>query len=324
MQRARPRRAASTKSPPGASDVLHLERPFAVKEIICSGRAPRPPAARLLSGRPHPRPVGARLARFAARLISSTLNQCAEGKPVMIRIRLHPVVAFCAGLALFFLALAAFEGIGRLVPIDGEFFSGVCFKALIVVLALLLMLVDRRRLRAFGFRASRSTWPDWLIGLAVGGLCGALGSAGVILSPAEGIPMIREYAFWQVIVGVWLVSSIAEEIFTRGLVQTWMTEGGTVRLGRLRITGRVIASGLLFGSMHLSIVHHGADAWTVLCIVAFTSVLGLVAAYYRERSGSLLLPIVIHIAGNVGGFIGAVITILLVTIVTGSAGFGGG
>ena len=236
----------------------------------------------------------------------------------MMRIRLHPIAAFFAGWAVFLLSMGLLTGLERLVSIDGEFLSGVCFKTILVIAALLLMLADRRRLHDFGFRASRSSWLDWLIALALGGLCGVVGSAAVILSPGKGMTFVQEYAFWQLIVGVWLVSSIAEEIFNRGLVQTWMTEGGKIRIGRLRITGRVIASGLLFGSLHVSIFFHGVDAWTVCCIVAFTTSLGLVAAYYMEKTGSLLLPIAIHIAGNIGGFIGGVLTMILIMLITGS------
>jgi len=53
-------------------------------------------------------------------------------------------------------------------------------------------------------------------------------------------------------------------------------------------------------------------------VVAFTTSLGLVAAYYREKSASLLLPIVIHAAGNVGGMVGAVITAIVTMILTSS------
>ena len=40
------------------------------------------------------------------------------------------------------------------------------------------------------------------------------------------------------------------------------------------------------------------------------------AAGYREGSGGLLLPMVIHIAGNVGAFLGGLTTIVLRVIIT--------
>jgi membrane protease YdiL (CAAX protease family) len=103
-----------------------------------------------------------------------------------------------------------------------------------------------------------------------------------------------------------------------------MTTGGTVRIGSIHLTGRVIASGLLFGTMHLSIILRGADALTVCCVVAFTTTLGLLTAYYRDKTGSLLLPIVVHIAGNVGGFTGGILVAIVMFILTGSPPTPGG
>ena len=235
-----------------------------------------------------------------------------------MHIRLHPALAFVATWVVFLLAMGVATGIRRLAGLEGEFLSGVCFKFVLAALALLLMLLDRRRLGEFGFCRSRSSWPDWLIGLALGGLFGAVGSAAIIVSPAKGMTFIQQQAFWQIIVGVWIVSSISEEILVRGLAQSWMTGGGGLRLGRVRLSTAVLTSGLLFGSMHLMILRAGVDAWTVCIVVAFTTSLGLVAAHYREKSGSLLLPIVIHAAGNVGGMVGGVITAILTMILTGS------
>jgi membrane protease YdiL (CAAX protease family) len=219
---------------------------------------------------------------------------------------------------LFVLAMGLFSVVEQVVTIDDVFLEGVCFKGLIVVIALLLMLADRRRLREFGFRIGRSTWIDWLIGVGLGGLSGALATAAIFLSPAQGMAFLQDQAFWQVMVGIWLVSSIAEEILCRGLIQTWMTTGGTFRIARLALSERVIASGLLFGAMHLSIIFHGADALTVCFIIAFTTSLGLITAYYRDKTDSLLLPVVIHIAGNVGALVGGLITAILIFLVTGT------
>ncbi|MDY7109552.1 MAG: type II CAAX endopeptidase family protein [Planctomycetota bacterium] len=234
-----------------------------------------------------------------------------------MRIRLHPALAFVAGWIVFLAAMAVTAGVTRLTGLEGSFAGGFCLKVVLVALAVVMMGLDRRRLADFGLCLSRSRPFDWLIGLALGGLCGAIGSVLIVLTPAEGMGFVRDQAFWQIIVGVWIVSSIGEEIFVRGLVQTWMTGGEALRLGRVRVSSAVLASGLLFGSMHLLIARHGADVWTVCIIVAFTTSLGLVAAWYRERTGSVLLPIVVHVAGNIGGMIGGAMTMIIRAIVTG-------
>jgi membrane protease YdiL (CAAX protease family) len=243
-----------------------------------------------------------------------------------MRIKLPPLAAFVVGLALFGLAMRASSGFSRLGWTEGEFADGVCFKAILTALALALMLADRRPLREFGFCRPRSRWHDWVIGPSLGTISGMIGSAAIILSPARGMTFIQNQAFWQMIVGVWFVSTIAEEIFTRGLIQTWMrdrSEGG-IRIGPLHLSWPVIASGLLFGSLHFSILMRGADWWTVSIIVGFTTCLGLVAAFYRQKTSSLALPILIHLLGNIGGFIGGGITmIILMMLGKGSALPGG-
>jgi membrane protease YdiL (CAAX protease family) len=234
-----------------------------------------------------------------------------------MHIRLHPALAFVAGWVVFLAAMGVSAGVRRLADIEGSFVGGICFKGILAGLAIGLMLIDRRRLARFGFRLSRS-WPlDWVIGIAIGGAIGALGSAVIVLTPAKGMGFLQDQSFWQIVLGVWIVSSIAEEIFVRGLVQSWMTDRGGVRLGRFRISTAVLASGLLFGSMHLPIVRMGVDVWTVCIVFAFTTSLGIAAAWYRQRTGSLLLPIALHMAGNIGGAGGGILTTIIRALITG-------
>lgn len=229
---------------------------------------------------------------------------------------LHPVVAVIVGWLLFAAVMAACSALSRFGwTTTGIFMEGVRFKAILTALALAFMLIDRRPLRDFGFRLPGGAWYDWPIGVVLGLASGAVASAVIILSPAEGMTFMKGQALWQLVVGVWFVSSIGEEVFTRGLVQTWMAgrEGRGLNLGPLRLSWPVIASGLLFGSLHLSTLLRGADLWTVCTIVCFTSFLGLVAAYYREKTSSLVLPLLIHILGNIGGFGGGVVTMIVLT-----------
>jgi membrane protease YdiL (CAAX protease family) len=61
----------------------------------------------------------------------------------------------------------------------------------------------------------------------------------------------------------------------------------------------VIVSALFFGAMHLVLVKSmGLAAVPIILVVVF---LGLVAARYRERTGSLLPAIIVHALFNIGG-----------------------
>jgi membrane protease YdiL (CAAX protease family) len=63
----------------------------------------------------------------------------------------------------------------------------------------------------------------------------------------------------------------------------------------------VLVSGLFFGSMHIVLVKSmGLAAIPIIVLAVF---LGLVAARYRERMGSLLPAIIVHALFNVGGML---------------------
>jgi membrane protease YdiL (CAAX protease family) len=61
----------------------------------------------------------------------------------------------------------------------------------------------------------------------------------------------------------------------------------------------VIISGLFFGAMHVVLIPFmGPAAFPLIVLAVF---LGLVAGYYRERTGSLLPAIIVHSLFNIGG-----------------------
>lgn len=69
---------------------------------------------------------------------------------------------------------------------------------------------------------------------------------------------------------------------------------------------------------HLSLFLRGAPASTVLILVFWTSVLGWLAALLRDRTGSLLPPVIAHIAFNFGGAIGGAIYVIAYRVTTGT------
>jgi membrane protease YdiL (CAAX protease family) len=84
------------------------------------------------------------------------------------------------------------------------------------------------------------------------------------------------------------VTAFCEEIFFRGLVF------GGIRQ-RLALWPAAIASGLIFGALHLT----GGDLGVALQL----SILGVIFAWSYERSGSLWVPISLHLLNNTIAFI---------------------
>jgi membrane protease YdiL (CAAX protease family) len=62
--------------------------------------------------------------------------------------------------------------------------------------------------------------------------------------------------------------------------------------------------------MHLK-VGFTTDVVTGVAIVIFSTSLGFLAGIVRERTGSLLPAIAVHLAGNAGGILGGLVMIII-------------
>jgi membrane protease YdiL (CAAX protease family) len=100
-----------------------------------------------------------------------------------------------------------------------------------------------------------------------------------------------------------LLVPLAEEIFMRGLIQTNLSFlKGSVKVRSIQLSYSVIVTAVLFGTMHLLplATHTFKDFLS-------SFILGLIAGYYREKTGSLFPAFAAHAAYNFrGGFVGKV------------------
>ena len=131
---------------------------------------------------------------------------------------------------------------------------------------------------------------------------GILSSLALLAPEAGDSPgFLRDMTQLQLVVFVWFYASLCEEVLTRGLLQTLLSgsdSGGT----RNRIfTMPVVVSGLVFGAMHLVLV--GPLGKMAVVPVILTTLLGFLAAHYREKTGSLIPAIIVHALFNVGGML---------------------
>ncbi len=156
-----------------------------------------------------------------------------------------------------------------------------------------MLLISRGRLAVFGFtRGSyafslRILW--WVLPLAVFSLMGAFASPHA--------HFLIDLTKAQTIVFVWLYSSFCEETLVRGLLQTLLARSAEAA-GR-GMSMPVLVSGLFFGAMHLMLIRLIGPA--AIPIVLMAKYLGLVAAYYKEKTGSLLPAILLHALFNIAG-----------------------
>lgn len=222
--------------------------------------------------------------------------------------RLPPPVAFLVGAVLFAALSTGTHAGARTAGLEGMASSQVILKSIMLVVSLGLMWLIGRPPRVWGFGAPRSWLTSTLGPIVVGGVLGAAASAVILGCGFPPMAGVREMGLLQIIPILWFGSTIAEEVFVRGLIQGWMQpiEPGDGAPERRGSTARIVASGLLFGSMHVSLFFVGNDARTVVTIVAATTLLGLTCAWSRERSGSLAGPLLSHFAFNACGIIGGI------------------
>ena len=113
-----------------------------------------------------------------------------------------------------------------------------------------------------------------------------------------GMPGLN--SFTKVLVSVWLLASTSEEMLFRGLVLGSLSplshRAWTVR--RCRISLPVAIAAVLFGLVHLGLMRVAAAPMVALIVVTAT-VAGLVAGYYREKTGSLVPAVAAHMTFNV-------------------------
>ena len=134
-----------------------------------------------------------------------------------------------------------------------------------------------------------------------------------MLPPSEGHPALPGSSLLRVVLTVYILASISEEVLHRGLVQTFLEPVKVygVAVFRARIGAPAIIAAALFGASHIMLLTTGAEGRLVAGIVASATVLGLVAGYYREKSGSLVPAILVHMLFNAYGGVSEYIQNLL-------------
>jgi len=191
-------------------------------------------------------------------------------------------------------------------------------KTGMILIALVGIAIVGCGFRGAGFRRAAEkgwAWRAILLGASLGGMVTLV----IFFTPAQGMTFLRQLGLGGLVLWIWFYSSVAEEIFVRGRFQTALASNGTttVTVFGKKVTSSVLASGLLFGTLHLSLIFHGVDWWTVAIVFLGTSLLGLIAAHLRERYESLLPAIFAHVAFNVGGTLVGIIVAILTMVMTG-------
>lgn len=219
----------------------------------------------------------------------------------------HPLAACLLGLLLFLVV-----GRGLAGPLSAwlgwsDFAAQLALKVLLFACAWILIVADRRPTSHFGVRRSTpGTRWRWLAATALG--LGVLSTTVITISPAQGMANLGSFGLLELVLAVWIVSSVAEEFLARGLVYGWITPTVGTWAG---LPVPVVATALMFGAMHLTLLLTPTDRLTVVIVLVSTTLLGVLCGLARHRSGSLWPAIWVHVLFNVGGAIGGALMVIL-------------
>jgi membrane protease YdiL (CAAX protease family) len=184
------------------------------------------------------------------------------------------------------------------------------YTTLIVASVALAACWSGHRWRHLGFQWAKAPWWRFVLYAFV---AGGMTTLALKMSPGQGMGAALKGLNVFVILLIVVYGSFAEELFTRGWLQGFLRP---FRDRRVRILGAaaslpVLVSGAAFGAMHLTLLWRGVDGWTIGFILAFTTVVGLLAAEVRERTESLLPAVITHLSGNAGGVFGGMIYVAI-------------
>ncbi len=214
--------------------------------------------------------------------------------------------AVILAVVVFAVAGSLSQVIGTAIPDarpDKMWATTSIFQILMAVLAVLIMLIaGRGRLGRFGF-CRGSHFPWWPVARAV------FIAEGLIFLVFLPIPQkgpghfAGDFSYLQTVVAVWIIASTCEEVLSRGLVMGLLQPlaGRGIRIPRVTLSLPVITAALLFSAMHVPLLVMGIDTVSGIQILFATAALGLIAGYYRERTGSLIPAVLAHMLANIFG-----------------------
>jgi membrane protease YdiL (CAAX protease family) len=215
---------------------------------------------------------------------------------------MRAVLAVAVAAAIFFGCAFAVEAFGLPTAVHEQ----IALKLALIAAAIAAGVASRRSLADLGFRrGEKAPWAMLGFGAVI---IGAATSATIIGLHLPPNPMLADFSPLAFLLVIVLLSSISEEVLCRGYLQAELERA-------LRGAAPVLISGLFFGAMHLTLARTLVLP-TFLVTLTFVTLLGLLAATARARTHGLVAPIVVHMLGNVGGMIGAILVTVAARLAT--------
>jgi len=225
----------------------------------------------------------------------------------VIRVLLVVLLAFLAFQAAILLKSAITPLMPESIASDSSS-MGAIFKTILALISIFIIaIIPGKDLKSFGFCLPKRLNYLKLVGITFVVTLGSIFLFAPLymgfLSHVFQVKMSGGFNFgssiWVMIIGIWFWSSVTEEIFGRGMVQSLLQDLTKIRF--LGLSLPVWISAILFGAGHLTVFRLSSSPFFVMFIVSNATIMGLLAAYYREKSGSIIPAIIVHILANVFG-----------------------
>lgn len=215
------------------------------------------------------------------------------------------IIALLFGLFVLSMTSAAlifFSGPPELMQVKPWLIGFITHSTMVAVSIIIMLILSKGKLNTYGFKITKHVSLKQIIPLSLGiGFIGALIGSFIFI---ENSASTEAFSFVQTVVFIWFYASICEEVLTRGLIQGLLKP--LIKHGfflfKLRISLPVLVGALFFALMHTALLTTGMNSGAVFNIVLFTFILGIIAGYHREKTGSLIPAVIVHMFFNVGGF----------------------
>jgi membrane protease YdiL (CAAX protease family) len=187
--------------------------------------------------------------------------------------------------------------------------SQIAMKGTLVLIALAAWKLMGRPFSQMGWRGARwwnRSYVVWFVLAAI-----AMMAASVTMIFLEVThPIASQMNFLQIVVVIWLGSSFSEEVYVRGLVQSWVANGEDAVTPSV-FAPSIVSSAVLFASMHAPLMWSSAGVAGGLTLVLATLFVGWACAVLRTRTKSLWPAIACHAFGNLAGLPGGILGTIL-------------
>jgi uncharacterized protein len=159
---------------------------------------------------------------------------------------------------------------------------------------LIVYFIEKKHLGVLGLKPNRTRLIDFFLFLLLAGACCSLGFVLKMIFLDQYWQVNPEITLKLIAEGIWwnINSVLFEELIFRGVLLF-------IAIQRLGERNGILLSGIAFGIYHWFSFNAFGNIPNMIFIFVYTGVMGLVFAYAFAKSGSLYIPVAIHLGWNV-------------------------